>query len=286
MGINKLAPSVALDINGVLNLDTTSQTGRINAGSTVATTYNNSNFYVAMGSGNQLLFGERDVVMGLRNIITGRRWNYIYGHDNVILGLSGGSGNAYNFIFGNNSQIGDTTVPAVYRAEYNRLIGYANKIFTTGANSSANNLIGTANAVTNGTSNTIIGSAGGVTGLSGVTLILSGDGGLAGQYRFATDSNELSLSAAGKLKLHAGTVQNAATLFTTGNFAINNTSDAGYKLDVVGTIRGTQYNLSALNTAPASATATGTLGEIRIDANHIYVCIATNTWKRVAIATW
>lgn len=46
------------------------------------------------------------------------------------------------------------------------------------------------------------------------------------------------------------------------------------------------FRLSALNTAPASASATGTTGEIRIDANYIYVCTATNTWKRVAIATW
>ena len=37
---------------------------------------------------------------------------------------------------------------------------------------------------------------------------------------------------------------------------------------------------------PASATATGTTGTICWDANYIYVCIATNTWKRVAIATW
>lgn len=44
--------------------------------------------------------------------------------------------------------------------------------------------------------------------------------------------------------------------------------------------------LAALNTAPSSASDTGTAGEIRIDANHIYFCVATNTWKRVAIATW
>jgi len=37
---------------------------------------------------------------------------------------------------------------------------------------------------------------------------------------------------------------------------------------------------------PASATATGTAGEIAWDANYVYVCTATNTWKRVAIATW
>jgi hypothetical protein len=51
-------------------------------------------------------------------------------------------------------------------------------------------------------------------------------------------------------------------------------------------VTATSYNLSALNTAPASATATGTLGQIRIDDSFIYVCTATNTWKRAAITTW
>ena len=37
---------------------------------------------------------------------------------------------------------------------------------------------------------------------------------------------------------------------------------------------------------PASAGATGNAGEICWDADFIYVCVATNTWKRGAIATW
>ena len=37
---------------------------------------------------------------------------------------------------------------------------------------------------------------------------------------------------------------------------------------------------------PSSAGDTGTAGEICWDANYIYVCTATNTWKRTAIATW
>lgn len=37
---------------------------------------------------------------------------------------------------------------------------------------------------------------------------------------------------------------------------------------------------------PESATATGNTGEICWDSNFIYVCIATNTWRRVAIAAW
>lgn len=37
---------------------------------------------------------------------------------------------------------------------------------------------------------------------------------------------------------------------------------------------------------PASAAATGTTGEICWDSSYIYICTATNTWKRAALATW
>jgi len=37
---------------------------------------------------------------------------------------------------------------------------------------------------------------------------------------------------------------------------------------------------------PASAAASGVAGQIRWDSSFIYICVNTNTWKRVAIATW
>jgi len=37
---------------------------------------------------------------------------------------------------------------------------------------------------------------------------------------------------------------------------------------------------------PASATAPGDQGDICWDANFLYVCVATNTWRRVAHSTW
>jgi len=42
----------------------------------------------------------------------------------------------------------------------------------------------------------------------------------------------------------------------------------------------------ATQKTPASATATGTKGDIVHDTNYIYVCTATDTWKRTAISTW
>ncbi|GAB1371205.1 hypothetical protein MASR1M45_12670 [Candidatus Kapaibacterium sp.] len=37
---------------------------------------------------------------------------------------------------------------------------------------------------------------------------------------------------------------------------------------------------------PASATASGTAGQIAYDNDYLYICVATNTWKRMPLATW
>ena len=45
-------------------------------------------------------------------------------------------------------------------------------------------------------------------------------------------------------------------------------------------------NLRTATQTPASASATGSTGTIAWDADYIYICTATDTWKRVAISTW
>lgn len=37
---------------------------------------------------------------------------------------------------------------------------------------------------------------------------------------------------------------------------------------------------------PASASDTGTAGEVCWDSSYLYVCVAANTWKRAALSTW
>lgn len=37
---------------------------------------------------------------------------------------------------------------------------------------------------------------------------------------------------------------------------------------------------------PANASATGTKGTICWDASYLYICVDTDTWKRVGIDTW
>lgn len=60
-----------------------------------------------------------------------------------------------------------------------------------------------------------------------------------------------------------------------------NTNSGGSLLQV----NGNRIRISTAKT-PASATDTGTTGEICWDDNYIYVCTATNTWKRTALTTW
>jgi hypothetical protein len=38
--------------------------------------------------------------------------------------------------------------------------------------------------------------------------------------------------------------------------------------------------------APATASSTGTAGDIRYDSGYVYIAVATNTWKRAALTTW
>lgn len=66
-----------------------------------------------------------------------------------------------------------------------------------------------------------------------------------------------------------------ATTLTSGGIAhtLPITSNSG-RIVTVGT------------TAPSSSSDTGEVGEIRVTSTHIYTCIATDTWVRVAVATW
>ena len=38
--------------------------------------------------------------------------------------------------------------------------------------------------------------------------------------------------------------------------------------------------------APATPTTTGTAGQIRFSGDHLYICVADNTWKRADLSTW
>lgn len=45
-------------------------------------------------------------------------------------------------------------------------------------------------------------------------------------------------------------------------------------------------NIPQLVTAPGTAADSGTVGQIAVASGFIYVCVATDTWKRAALSTW
>ncbi|WP_157895426.1 hypothetical protein [Verrucomicrobium sp. GAS474] len=56
-------------------------------------------------------------------------------------------------------------------------------------------------------------------------------------------------------------------------------NDGVNALQVNGTIR-------IGSSPPANATSSGVAGTITWDSSYIYVCTATNTWKRAALSSW
>jgi hypothetical protein len=98
--------------------------------------------------------------------------------------------------------------------------------------------------------------------------------------------SQFSLASTTRLTWSSGT--NARNAGDTG-FARNaagvieaNNGTAGTFRDLI--VR--NLRMSAPTLVPASASASGSEGQIAWDASYIYICTATNTWKRVAIATW
>jgi len=82
-------------------------------------------------------------------------------------------------------------------------------------------------------------------------------------------------------------VVDAANLFVIGNGTSATARSNALSVDALGNlvVGGTTLRISSTKT-PASATDTGSAGMLAWDANYIYVCTATDTWKRMAITTW
>jgi len=161
---------------------------------------------------------------------------------------------------------------------------------------------------TNGTSRLVVDASGNVT--SAGDLYANGTNGLVlfngdpANYNISRSGGDLTFKGSASIVVRAGggTFANGSVLSlsnspyasfnvggserlridSSGRLLVGTTSDSGGALLQV---NGDRIRIGTAKT-PASATATGTTGEIAWDANYIYVCTATNTWKRTAIATW
>jgi hypothetical protein len=84
---------------------------------------------------------------------------------------------------------------------------------------------------------------------------------------------------------------NLACYFGSSSFNVTGSFTAGSTITGT-TINGSSVDITGdnlrLRTAktPATSSATGNAGDHCWDANYLYVCTATNTWKRAALTTW
>ncbi len=74
--------------------------------------------------------------------------------------------------------------------------------------------------------------------------------------------------------------EGSAPVFIAGNVGLN-TASATARLDINGDV----FRLRNAKT-PSSASDTGNTGDICWDASYLYICTATNTWRRIAHDTW
>ena len=103
----------------------------------------------------------------------------------------------------------------------------------------------------------------------------TGDSYLAGGLYFGVDSWATNTPTGGASLTFDG--QNASIATASGSFSVLANGDA----DVTGkSVR------IRTNDTPATATAPGNKGEIRWDADYIYVAVDANTWKRAALTSW
>ena len=200
------------------------------------------------------------------------------------------SGSNYT-IDGSLIMTGDITVPDTKVLRVGSQANGDLRIYHDGSNSYIDEQ-GTGDLIIKGSTNVRISTSG------GGQMAQFDDSGSARLYfngglKFSTAAAGASVS--GSLTVQ-GSAGNNGLVSLAGNGVVNGVTDLKLAVGSVnkvtvnstGTTFTGQINLAALNTAPASASATGTLGEIRFTADHIYVCVATSpsAWKRVGIATF
>lgn len=208
------------------------------------------------------------------------------GDNNVAIGDSAGDAIT---IGGRNVCIGDNAGGGITTGNFNVAVGSA---LTSGNPGSFNMLIGhTAGLNLSGEGNSGIGTAS-LRDVSGDSNV--GIGRSAGSYL----ADGVTLKTTGSGNTYLGSFSESNALDTTNEIVIgfeaegngSNTATIGNSSVTDTYLGGTTHTdavqLNALNTAPATATSTGTTGEIRVTATHIYVCTATDTWVRAALATW
>jgi len=252
--------------------------GKLFIDGTASLELSSSNCFVGQNAGAANTTGYRNIFLGYNSGLV----NTI-GHRNIFLGYEAGQDNTAgigNAMIG--YQSGFTNIDGNYNSFFGYNAGYKN---TEGSN---NVFIGTFTGFDHdsGTQNVFLGDYAGGNDVDGNKNVLVGY--RAGYIGSSCDSSVF-------IGYQAGYYETGDNKLFIDNVKRTNEADGRIKALIYGvfdaatanqkvTINGL-FNLSESKT-PASASATGVKGDIAWDASYIYICTATDTWKRTAIATW
>lgn len=148
----------------------------------------------------------------------------------------------------------------------------------------------------------------GLSSIPASTISFSGGGGfngpLSGISIMSGTTAVASIDTAGAISLDNGAIMSDGN--GTLTLAGLHVSGADFGVDSVGNILVNsltiatglrQYGINAngnfaassitlTGAAPNTSTSTGTKGQIAVDASYLYVCTATNSWKRISLGSW
>lgn len=232
----------------------------------------------------------------VNSLVSDNGTNVSVANDATINGLTVGRGGG-NFL--SNTALGGNAGTGNSTGVGNVFFGYFSGLGNTTGNDNTYIGVGAGRFSETGSGNTFIGNYAGRFIADGITSnVLTNNSTYVGYGARSLSDNQTNQMVFGYNAIGLGSnttvLGNSATTFGRwwGNLLVGSLTNSGEALQITGTAKVTSkltagnYRLSALNTAPASATATGTVGEIRWNANYMYVCVGTNTWKRSALTTW
>jgi len=340
VGIGTATPSQKLDVNGNINVPTTTSTVGLYMinGTRFAHNYGTSNTFIGAGAGNtsfNTLYNGANVGVGTNALANLNGTSGQQGSFNFGLGASAGSGITTG---SSNILIGNSVGTSITTTSYNTIIGDAAALGATGLTGVVYIGRGVGRGISTFTDSVFLGTVSGGTTDGGLQTVSSLTNAIAiGARSFVGASHTMVLGSVGayavdivsggsvaSAKLHLiktteqlrlGYDASNAVKFTVGSAnsftiaplvnsttALNYTNAGGTSVFNIDSTNsrvgiGTTTPTAALDVnsdtvrvrtarTPASATATGNAGDICWDGDYIYVCTATNTWKRTLISTW
>lgn len=206
-----------------------------------------------------------------------------------------------------NIAIGSNSAGELTTGQHNVLLGNsAGAHVTTGHD---NTCIGhsAGGSLTDGYSNVLIGTNAGGSAVSGWGITCLGD--LAGSYSAAGNGdtcvgyNTYTSGGGNETAIGGGAYTSAANTVAIGNASVTLVETHGqlkslgsYSSAVAGAanlVIGVSGDISrstattvTFTSVPAASSATGTPGQISADSDYFYVCVATNSWIRIAKGAW